>query len=137
MVMRLLVLTLCLVFSLSLNAKEMKHSIGIGLPYSGLVGYQLSFITDDKHRLRGAVGLIGIGAGYDYKVAENWSVGASYTATIRSVYSANLTYHFSSFSEGLKLGVDLGYMPDDDSGDGFFSSDGSKTVLWVNLGYTF
>ena len=135
MVVRFVVISLCFLLSSTVKSDELKHSAGIGLPYSGLVGYQLSYISEDKHRLRGAIGLIGIGAGYDYKLDEHWSIGATYTASMRSVYSANLTYHFHFFSDGLKLGLDLGYMPNDDTGEGFFSSDGSKTVIWLNLGY--
>lgn len=117
------------------KASELNHNLGTGLQYSGLIGYQIS-LQKEQHLLRGAVGLIGASAGYDYLLNSNWSIGATYTATIRSVYSLNINYYPQSLTDGFRVGLDLGHMPDTD-GDGFFSTDGAKNVIWLSAGFAF
>ncbi|MGK0411429.1 MAG: hypothetical protein ACJASB_003632 [Shewanella psychromarinicola] len=58
-------LLLLLPLSSSLSATEITHSMGIGLQYSGPIGYQVT-VDNNKHRFRGAIGLVGMGVGYDY-----------------------------------------------------------------------
>lgn len=131
------VLLLFLTLSSSLFATEINHSMGIGLQYSGIVGYQVS-MDKDKHRFRGAIGVLGIGAGYDYFLHPKWSMGVSLTETIRTVYSVNINYYANTPNDGFRFGLDLGHMPDTgDDGDGFFNSDGSKDVVWLSVGYAF
>lgn len=128
-------LILCLLFTNSLRAAETNHAIGLGLQYAGIAGYQLS-TKRDEHRFRGAIGIMGIGLGYDYFLSPKWSLGGTYTNSLRTVYSVNINYYFNTPTEGFNLGLDLGHMPDND-GDGFFASDGSKDVIWLSLGYSF
>ena len=113
-----------------------EHAVGIGLQYGGIVGYQLS-TTVDQGRFRGAVGVIGASVGYDHKVSDTFAIGATITATIRTVYSLNLNYMPNGQqNSGWMFALDLGYMPDTD-GEGFFNTDGSKNVIWFSSGYRF
>lgn len=126
----------CLLVASQTQAAEIDHAVGIGFQYAGVIGYQIS-TQQDQHRFRGAIGLVGVSAGYDYFIAEKWSLGVTYTETIRTVYSLNINYYLDTPTQGITFGVDLGHMPDDDNGDGFFKSDGSKNVLFLSLGYSF
>jgi len=126
-----------LLLSSSLSAAEINHSMGIGLQYSGLVGYQIS-MDNNNHRFRGAIGLVGIGVGYDYFIHPSWSIGMSLTETVRTVYSVNINYYSNTANDGFKFGLDLGHMPDSgDPGDSFFYIEGRKDVIWLSVGYTF
>jgi hypothetical protein len=120
----------------SLKATELTHAIGIGLPYAGLAGYQLSY-DNEQHRFRAALGIIGASVGYDYLYSTHWSLGFTYTETIRSVYSANVNYYVDTPNQGMRVSLDIGHMPEENNGDGFFNSDGSKNVVWLSAGYAF
>lgn len=137
MIIRAFILLLGLFFTAMVNANDIKHSVGIGLPYSGLVGYQIAMVEGEKHQYRASLGFIGASVGYDYLLDKNWTLGATYTSTLRTVYSVNATYYFKSVYQGFSLGLDLGYMPDEDDGEGFFATQGSKSVMWLNVGYKF
>jgi hypothetical protein len=126
-------LLLCLFPALPLNASELNHAVGIGLQYAGVIGYQLNY-QNEEHRFRAAIGLLGAAAGYDYLLNQHWSLGLTYTETIRSVYSANINYYPDEPNSGIRLGLDLGHMPKGD-GDGFLFSGNTKNVIWFNFGY--
>ena len=128
---------LFLQFSNLLYAKEINHSVGIGLQYSGIFGYQIS-IDNVNHRFRGSIGLVGVGIGYDYFISPKWSLGVTLTETIRTVHSININYYATSQIEGFRFGLDLGHMPNaGDEGYGYFISEGSKNVVFAGVGYTF
>lgn len=126
-----------LLIACSVNATEKTHALGIGLQYAGIVGYQLSF-TNETHRFRGALGLIGVSVGYDYLLTNNWSLGATYTQTIRSVYSINFNYYLNNPNEGMRFSLDLAHMPDENSNSsGFLATNGSKSAVFLSAGYAF
>jgi hypothetical protein len=132
-------LVLCLLVSNSLRAAEFNQAIGFGLQYSGLAGYQIS-TKNDAHRFRGAVGLIGVGAGYDYFLSPKWSLGVTYTESIRTIYSVNINYYANTPSKGFNFGLDIGQMPREDaSGDGFTRNNGNskKNIVLLSAGYAF
>ena len=52
-------LILSLLFTHSLSAAEINHTIGSSLQYAGVLGYRISTENNDHH-FRGALGLIGI-----------------------------------------------------------------------------
>ena len=133
--MKKILLLLGLLPALPLKASELNHAVGIGLQYAGFIGYQLSY-QNEEHRFRGAIGILGAAAGYDYQLNQHWSLGLTYTETIRTVYSANINYYFDDPNSGIRLGLDLGHMPKDD-GDGFLFSGNTKDVIWFNFGYGF
>ena len=123
-------------FTPPVRAAEFEHAVGIGLQYGGIVGYQLS-TTFEQGRIRGAVGVIGVSIGYDHNLSDTFAIGATITATIRTVYSLNLNYMPNGQqNSGWMFALDLGYMPDTD-GEGFFNTDGSKSVIWFSTGYRF
>lgn len=132
---RTLTTALVLLICPTVTATQFKHSIGFGLPYAGIAGYQLA-IKQNQHQYRAAVGFIGASVGYDYHFDQRLALGATYTETLRPVYSINLSYQPSFMDEGARIGIDYAYMPDT-TGEGFFYTAGSKKVLWVNIGYTF
>jgi hypothetical protein len=136
--MKKILLVLCLLFTSSLRAADLNHAVGFGLQYAGLVGYQIS-TKQDVHRFRGALGLIGIGAGYDYFLSPGWSLGVTYTETVRSIYSVNINYYANSATKGFNFGLDLGHMSSETaSGGGFTYIDGeSKNIVWLSIGYAF
>ena len=123
-------------FSHSLvKAEEVKHSAGFGLQFSGLVGYQISSIID-QHNFRASAGVIGVSVGYDYFISDNFSIGATYTGTIRNVSSINFNFYSSWYqNEGGFFGIDVGQMR---GGSGLgFSSPRDKNILWLSAGYRF
>jgi len=123
-------------FAKPINGAELEYSVGLGLQYGGIIGYQLSTRLE-QGRIRGAVGLVGASVGYDHFVTENFAIGVTFTETIRTVYSLNLSYMPNGLRhDGWMFAADLGHMPDDD-GEGFFSTDGSKNVVWLTVGYRF
>ena len=133
-----IILVLCLLVSNSLRANEFNQAIGFGLQYSGLVGYQIS-TKNDAHRFRAAVGLIGVGAGYDYFLSPKWSLGVTYTETIRTIYSVNINYYANTPSKGFNFGLDIGQMlREEPSAFGFTYNDGtSKNIVLLSVGYVF
>jgi hypothetical protein len=134
-----ILLVLCLLFTNSLRATEFNQAMGVGLQYSGLVGYQIS-TKNDAHRFRGSVGLLGIGAGYDYFLSPKWSLGGTYTQTFRTIYSVNINYYDNTPIKGLNFGLDIGKMPNEGaSGDGFTRIKGrsSKNIIFLSVGYAF
>ncbi|MFT4937435.1 MAG: hypothetical protein ACI88A_000450 [Paraglaciecola sp.] len=117
-------------------AADFENAVGIGLQFGGVVGYQLS-TTVEQGRIRGALGIVGASIGYDHFVTDTFAIGATITATLRTVYSLNLNYMpAGQQNSGWMFAVDLGHMQDTD-GDGFFTTDGPKNVIWFSTGYRF
>ena len=88
-------------------------SLGGGIQQGGLVGVQIAqFLGDNKHKFRGALGLIGGTVGYDYMITRNISVGGSvYYYTFLSDYrgtSLHANYYFNSANKNVFwLGFDV------------------------------
>jgi hypothetical protein len=134
-----ILLVLCLLFTNSLRATEFNQAMGVGIQYSGLVGYQIS-TKNNAHRFRGSVGLLGIGAGYDYFLSPKWSLGGTYTKTLRTIYSVNINYYVDTPIKGFNFGLDIGKMPSEDaSGAGFTRTKdkSSKNIIFLSIGYAF
>ena len=132
-------LVLCLLFTNSLRASEFNQAMGVGLQYSGLVGYQIS-TKNDAHRFCGSVGLIGIGAGCDYFLSPKWSLGVTYTQTFRTIYSVNINYYANTPIKGFNFGLDTGKMPSEDASGGGFTrikARSSKNIFLLSVGYAF
>ena len=132
-----ILLILTLLFTHSLRAAEINHATGFGLQYAGVLGYRISTKNND-HRFRGALGLIGVSVGYDYFLSPQWSLGATYTETVRTVYSVNINYTLPQ-NEGITFGVDFGHIPSDKaSGSGFtYIKGNSKNIMFFSVGYEF
>ena len=131
-----LLLLLMFLFIPHSRAAGLEHAVGIGLQYGGIVGYQLSSTTE-QGRIRGAVGVVGASIGYDHNVSDTFAIGATVTATVRTVYSVNLNYMPKrQHNSGWMFALDLGYMPDKD-GEGWFDNYESQNVLWFSTGYRF
>ena len=80
-------------------AWEYNPSLGHGLKYGGLAGFQAA-ISEGEHNFRGAAGFFGMSAGYDYKFSNNISIGATTGkhADVLSEFEAhtlNITYFVS------------------------------------------
>ncbi|GAA0859803.1 hypothetical protein [Aliiglaciecola litoralis] len=131
-----MLLLVTLIATRPVHSTELQHSVGIGLQYSGLIGYQLS-TSLSQGRIRGSIGLVGVSLGYDHYITETFSFGATYTKSLRTVYSVNLSYMPKGLrNSGWLIALDLGHMPDDDA-EGFFRTDGTKNVVWLSAGYQF
>jgi hypothetical protein len=131
--------TLCIVSSQTL-AWENSPSVGFGLKYGGFIGFQTAFFKG-KHNLRGAVGAFGMSAGYDYKLLNNFSIGAT-TGEYSNLFSGfkahtlNLTYFATGkYSQGWNISIDIGKKRciedclDDD--------ENYNSLSWYSFGYTF
>jgi len=125
-----------LLFTHSLRATEINHTIGFGLQYAGVVGYQIS-AKNDVHRFRGALGLVGLSIGYDYFLSPKWSLGATYTETLRTIYSLNINYYANKLTEGFNFGVDLGSMPEDDIVLFNVNRVDRRNFIFFSVGYVF
>ena len=128
-------------------AWEYNPSLGFGLKYGGIAGFQAALSTE-KHNLRAAAGFFGISAGYDYKFSNNISLGATTGkhADVLSEFEAhtlNITYFVTGkYSQGWNVSVDIGKQRctreciDDDLND--TDKDQEFTDLtWFSLGYSF
>lgn len=122
------------------NSGEYKHATGFGIQYGGLVGYQLSY-KESQSNFRGAVGLGGGSVGYDYLIADSFSLGATYTVSVRNVTSLNFNYMPSgNLNRSWIFGIDLAHIDGQKaSGDGFFRKQekDSKNIIFFSVGYKF
>ena len=126
-----------------INAYTMDYSFstGGGFQYGGLIGAQGS-AYEDAHRFRAAIGLIGIGIGYDYLLSENLSIGITGGGMVpfKDAKLLSLNYFFSgNYKEGWQIGLDIGkvsianciiFCPD---GTDYSNTD----ILFLSGGYTF
>lgn len=114
--------------------------MGIGLKYGGIIGYQTVF-SQEKHNLRGAIGIFGMSAGYDYTLYNNFSVGATSGGfgTVLAGYQfhvLNFTYHVSGkYTKGWNISLDTGVVR---CNDGCYGIDVDYDKFSsFSLGYTF
>jgi hypothetical protein len=110
---------------------KLRHSIGIGTQYGLFGGYQVSLDNRD-FRYRGAIGLGGLGGGFDYFVSDKFSVGATTIFSVGRQDSINLTYYPVSRVKGFNYGIDL-------VNDGVFGTGSGKNVFRAQfkVGYMF
>lgn len=135
-----LMLTIVCVLPSQTWAWEFNPSLGLGLKYGGFTGFQVGF-SEEEHNLRGAVGFFGISAGYDYKLLNNLSIGATTGkhANVLSGFEAhtlNVTYYVAeTFSHGWNIGLDIGKMRCIE--DCIDDNNNYESLSWFSLGYTF
>lgn len=125
------------VFLLSLSghsfSAEIENSIGFGLQYAGIFGWQGSISEDNVHA-RFALGVIGASFGLDASLNRYLSFGATLGSVgLASHRSLNFNYYpGGSYTQGWRLGADLGTasseLKDDDRKGSFVS---------VSFGYAF
>ncbi len=135
-----LVFLMLLASSPSSYSWEHDNSMGIGLKYGGIIGYQAAF-SKEKHNLRGAVGMFGISTGYDYKLYNYFSVGLT-TGNFGTVlasyqyHALNFTYHVSGkYTQGWNISLDTGVTRCVDGCDGIDVD--YDNISTFGLGYTF
>ncbi|MFQ3197247.1 MAG: hypothetical protein ACI8R9_000637 [Paraglaciecola sp.] len=122
------------------SSNPLEHGVGIGLQYGGILGYQLAY-HEAQHNFRAAAGLIGGSFGYDYYLTDNFSLGATYTLSVRNASSLNINYIPSKDKNSRWIfGIDLAHINSQrSSGSGFFlkQEKESKNVMWLSAGYKF
>jgi len=136
--MKIALLITALLISFQSKSNGISHSTGIGLQYSGVLGYQISSTTEE-HNFRGSIGLFGIGAGYDYLATDNFSIGVTATFITLQTGSINFNYYPSGKSNsGWQIGLDLGHIANlKSSDDVLFDNHNDNDFLWVSIGYKF
>lgn len=96
------------IFSSSAMA-EFDNSIGFGVQYAGVFGWQGSWTEDNIHA-RIALGLVGATAGIDVNIDKHVSFGATFGALgIAELSSFNLNYYpGGQYTQGWRVGLDVG-----------------------------
>ncbi len=108
--MKYFILLFIAVVPASVFAVEIDGGVGFGVKYAGVVGGQL-VVSSDRHVGRGALGLLGGSVGYDFKLAEKYSIGFTLSngLTFHEGRMLNFTYYFSGdYSRGWNLSLDIG-----------------------------
>lgn len=92
------------------SAYEYANSVGFGLQYGGIIGWQGSISEDNLHG-RVAVGLVGLSLGGDLDLNKYFSVGATATTIgIAKFTSLNLNYYPGGrYTSGWRVGLDFGF----------------------------
>jgi len=138
---KFLVIVLTL-FSLVCHSAETKHSIGFGVQYGGLAGWQISQVSDTGIT-RFAAGLGGITIGHDRFVSPdfglpNMSLGGQVFTGVLTGAGINANYYFGSRDNAnWVLGVDL--FTGQQILDGLAGSEreGYRAYLFLSMGYRF
>lgn len=118
---------------------ELDHSLGAGLKYGGFIGYQAN-VSEEKHNLRAAVAFFGFSAGYDYKLLNNFSIGATagdYAVVVAAYryHVFNVTYHSKGqFTKGWNFSFDTGT---EKCTDGCFGDTDYTNISSISVGRTF
>lgn len=88
---------------------EFDNSIGFGVQYAGIFGWQGSWTEENVHA-RIALGLIGLTAGVDVNMDQHTSVGATFGAIGLAKFNAlNLNYYpGGQYTQGWRVGLDIG-----------------------------
>jgi len=129
---------LYLAFSLVLLIKpafaEVRHSLGAGVQFAGIIGYQVSE-QYGRNSFRVGFGVIGISTGYDYFITPNIAIGLQ---TFGSLFARgtglNMNYYFSPTpSASWMIGVDVGRVYHSP----LFGEDYTETASFISAGYRF
>lgn len=124
-------------FLLSLSgftySAEFDNSIGFGLQYAGIFGWQGSLSEDNIHG-RLAIGVIGVSLGVDANINDHVSLGGTFgTFGLASHRSINLNYYPSGvYTQGWRLGADIGTIVSELKND-----DGRGNFVSISFGYSF
>ncbi len=134
-----MIISLLLLVSNCVYASDFSYSVGGGFQYGSIIGIQ-GAIHNKTHRLRAALGIIGIGVGYDYKFAERFSVGVTggeiFPFHQIGVISLNY-YSQGKFDKGWQAGIDIG------KADALFCiqdcsvNDNDHNIVFISGGYIF
>lgn len=111
---------------------EFNNSIGFGVQYAGVFGWQGSWTEDDVHT-RIAFGLLGAMAGIDINIDEHTTLGASYGAIgIAEVAAFNVNYYpGGNYTKGWRVGVDVG------TAEVSVFGEDSESFASITFGYSF
>jgi hypothetical protein len=114
--MKFLFVTPIIFLSLPTLSLDINASLGSGARHAGGIGAQL-IVSQHNHAVRGALGFLGVSAGYDYKITEKISLGVTYGSfgfiplTGPLIYgkakTLDVTYYFSGeYTSGWSIGLD-------------------------------
>ncbi len=105
---KILIVTIFLMATQQSNAIEFNHSVGMGLQYAGIIGWQ-GALKQGKNKGKISLGILGFALGYERAVSNNWAIGGSvFGSLFITATSANINYYFSSInSAGWSAGLDL------------------------------
>jgi len=133
-----------------LYAGEFQNSIGAGIQYGGIAGWQGSYVTG-KNKLRLSYGFSGSAWGYDRYLTPNMSIGAqAFGNQYKTGGAVSINYKPATFqNKGWLVGLDVyrGYRTEEFAFeflyDIFFSPDDIdidlelKTGVSISFGYRF
>lgn len=132
---KLFLLATSLLLTTGSASAELKHAVGAGIQYGGVIGYQAS-IQSGNNNFRLGLGVAGISAGYDYFVTPKLALGVqAFGVFFITGYALNLNYYFSSTSStGWMLGMDIGRYEQDN----LFGEDyPERNDALISAGYRF
>lgn len=110
---------------------EFDNSIGFGVQYAGVFGWQGSWSEDDLHA-RIAIGLVGATAGVDVSIDQHASFGATFGAVgLARVSAFNFNYYPESYTRGWRFGLEAGTMKTN-----VFGED-KESFVSISFGYSF
>lgn len=127
-----------LVSALACEAGESRSSVGIGLQYGGLVGWQGAQVSN-RSISRLGVGVWGVTVGHDRFIADNLSFGVQIFGNLfLTGAGVNLNYYVGSREAGnLVIGIDVFRAQEPlDSLDGSSTKSFENNAL-ISLGYMF
>ncbi len=129
-----------LLFPATSLAKNNAIGLGAGVTYAGILGVQFSS-ADDIGRVRLALGLVGVSAGYDYFITRKCSMGGSIIYSLhlgdRVNGSAGVNCGFKPDQNGFNIGFEITTYQPDFSVNG--DNDNLKTEVTpsISIGYRF
>ncbi|RYG10427.1 MAG: hypothetical protein EOO07_22180 [Chitinophagaceae bacterium] len=112
---------------------EFDNSIGFGLQYAGIFGWQGSLSENNIHG-RLAIGVVGVSVGLDADVNDNFSVGGTIGSIgLASHRSINFNYYPGGvYTQGWRIGADIGTAVSELKDD-----DGKGNFVSISFGYSF
>ncbi|CAM4227498.1 hypothetical protein [Pseudoalteromonas byunsanensis] len=142
----LMALLLCVSSNTLAQNSENNWTLGVGLfEYGGHFGAKYQTQLSGNHFVSGSFGIIGYSLGYEFKVNEKLSLGATLGQQVGyaedGYFVTKLNYHFSGFdNSGFVIGASLGVKEDD--GDCLVlcpreDGNGLESAAGIHLGYKF
>ncbi|WP_105169185.1 hypothetical protein [Pseudoalteromonas sp. T1lg23B] len=113
------VLLAALLFASHNAAAQNNWSAGAGLfEYGGHIGAKYQVQLSGNHFASASFGVIGYALGYEYKLSEKLSIGATLGQQVGyaedGYFATKLNYHFNGFdNSGLVIGASIGMKEDD------------------------
>lgn len=111
---------------------EFDNSIGFGVQYSGIFGWQGSWTEENVHA-RIALGLIGLTAGVDVNMDQHTSIGfTSGVIGLAQFNALNLNYYpGGQYTQGWRVGLDVGRW------NTHFFDEKNESFASISFGYSF